>query len=70
MIYFLSLVISVLFSIFINMINNNKIGGIVTTSNPLSTAEDISKQLFDSKAKFIFTVNDLFEKVYLYFSLF
>lgn len=34
-------------------------GGVATTINALYTAEDIAKQLTDSKAKFLFTVSPL-----------
>jgi len=37
-------------------------GGVVTTANPLSSAEDLGRQLKDSGAKFLFTIPQLMEK--------
>jgi hypothetical protein len=38
-------------------------GGITSTANPLSLSEDIGKQMFDSKAKFVFTIPEFYDKV-------
>jgi acyl-CoA synthetase (AMP-forming)/AMP-acid ligase II len=39
------------------------IGGVVTTLNPLCTADEVAKQLSDARAKFLVTVPQLMDKV-------
>jgi acyl-CoA synthetase (AMP-forming)/AMP-acid ligase II len=40
-----------------------KLGGIITTINPICTAAEVSKQLKDARAKFLLTVPQLIERV-------
>jgi acyl-CoA synthetase (AMP-forming)/AMP-acid ligase II len=39
------------------------LGGIVTTANPLYTADELAHQLKDSKAIYILTISLFYEKV-------